>query len=107
MRRTRAASTSFRASAAMEKLKSRHPPLAPTQQRDHTTPIVRAARGLVQSGFNEVALERAERFVSRDLTEASRFPNRFLFESMRDRQQGAGHADGNDGARLVDRAGGV
>ena len=27
--------------------------------------------------------------------------------SLRDRHQGAGHADGNDGARLVDRAGSV
>jgi hypothetical protein len=35
------------------------------------------------------------------------FPNRVLFESLRDRHQGAGHADGNDGARLVDRAGSV
>src|SRR3981081_1773940 len=35
------------------------------------------------------------------------FPNRVLFESLRDRHQGAGHADENDGARLVDRAEGV
>ena len=35
------------------------------------------------------------------------FPNRVLFESLRDRHEGAGHADENDGARLVDRAGGV
>src|ERR1700676_4541509 len=35
------------------------------------------------------------------------FPNRDLFESMGDRYLGAGHADGNDGRRLVDRAGGV
>ena len=31
------------------------------------------------------------------------FPNRILFESLRDRHQGAGHADGNDEAPLVDR----
>jgi hypothetical protein len=31
------------------------------------------------------------------------FSNRRLFESLRDRQRGAGHADGNDGAGLADR----
>ena len=30
------------------------------------------------------------------------FPNRRLIESLRDRHQGAGHADGNDGAGLAD-----
>jgi hypothetical protein len=35
------------------------------------------------------------------------FSNRRLFESMRDRQQGAGHADGDDGAGLAARAEGV
>jgi hypothetical protein len=30
------------------------------------------------------------------------FPNRRLIESLRDRHQGAGHAYGNDGARLAD-----
>jgi hypothetical protein len=35
------------------------------------------------------------------------FPNRVWFESLHDRQKGAGHADSNDGARLVDRAGRV
>jgi hypothetical protein len=31
------------------------------------------------------------------------FPNRSLFESLRDRHQEAGHADRNDGAGLADR----
>ena len=32
---------------------------------------------------------------------SDRFPNRLLFESLRDRHQGAGHADGDDGARWL------
>jgi CheY-like chemotaxis protein len=35
------------------------------------------------------------------------FPNHHFFESMRVRQQGAGHADGNDGRGLVNHAQGV
>ena len=47
-----------------------------TSGASHTTPIASPPRGSVQSGFNEVAIPASLAPVSRDLTEASRFPRR-------------------------------
>jgi hypothetical protein len=54
----------------------KHSACAPLLPSARYNPTALAVRDLVQSGFNEVALRAVRLSGSRDLTEASRFPNR-------------------------------
>jgi Putative transposase len=66
-----ATSPAAKSAATGSKKHSACAPLIPSAR--YTIPIALAVRGLVQSGFNEVALRAVRLSGSRDLTEASRF----------------------------------
>ena len=73
-------------------------PMNPAARRPWANACVKTGKTPVLDGkeWNKLLRSRSERLapsVSRDLTEASRFPNWSLFESLCDRHQEAGHAD--------------